>query len=137
MIQEGSKVKFDYTLTVEGKVEDTSAGRGPLEYTHGAGQIIKGLEILKHIEDIETDNDDRPLKKIVIINCGEILDKNMEDYKDIKEDIKEVKEINEDNKNEEHNDKDIKENNDDINYTINLHLLCLNFLLFFFVIYLN
>jgi len=43
-IQQGSKVKFDYTLTVEGKVEDTSTGRGPLEYTHGAGQIIKGLE---------------------------------------------------------------------------------------------
>ena len=44
MIKEGSKVKFDYTLTVEGKVVDTSAGRGPLEYTHGAGHIIPGLE---------------------------------------------------------------------------------------------
>ena len=44
MIKEGSKVKFDYTLTVDGKVVDTSAGRGPLEYTHGAGHIIKGLE---------------------------------------------------------------------------------------------
>ena len=79
------------------------------------GQIIKGLEILNQIEDIETDNDDKPLKKIMIINCGEILDKNMEDYKDIKEDIKEINEINEDNKNEENNDKDIKENNNDIN----------------------
>ena len=44
MIKQGAKVKFDYTLTVNGKVEDTSAGRGPLEYTHGAGQIIVGLE---------------------------------------------------------------------------------------------
>ncbi len=44
MIKQGSKVKFDYTLTVEGKVQDTSAGRGPLEYTHGARQIIQGLE---------------------------------------------------------------------------------------------
>lgn len=44
MIQKGAKVKFDYTLTVDGKVQDSSAGRGPLEYTHGAGQIIKGLE---------------------------------------------------------------------------------------------
>ncbi len=44
MINKGAKVKFDYTLTVNGKIEDTSAGRGPLEYTHGAGQIIKGLE---------------------------------------------------------------------------------------------
>ena len=44
MIQKGAKVKFDYTLTVDGKVQDSSAGRGPLEYTHGAGQIIIGLE---------------------------------------------------------------------------------------------
>lgn len=44
MIKEGSKAKFDYTLTVNGKVADTSAGRGPLEYTHGAGMIIPGLE---------------------------------------------------------------------------------------------
>jgi len=44
MIKDGSKVKFDYTLTVDGKVADTSSGRGPLEYTHGAGHIIKGLE---------------------------------------------------------------------------------------------
>ena len=44
MINNGAKVKFDYTLTVDGKVADTSAGRGPLEYTHGAGQIIVGLE---------------------------------------------------------------------------------------------
>ena len=44
MIKEGSKAKFDYTLTVEGKVADTSAVRGPLEYTHGAGMIIPGLE---------------------------------------------------------------------------------------------
>ena len=44
MIKKGAKVTFDYTLTVDGKVQDTSAGRGPLEYTHGAGQIIQGLE---------------------------------------------------------------------------------------------
>ena len=44
MIKEGSKAKFDYTLTVDGKVADTSSGRGPLEYTHGAGMIIPGLE---------------------------------------------------------------------------------------------
>ena len=44
MINNGAKVKFDYTLTVNGKVVDSSAGRGPLEYVHGSGQIIKGLE---------------------------------------------------------------------------------------------
>jgi len=44
MIKQGSKVKFDYTLRVDGDVRDTSQGRGPLEYQHGAGHIIKGLE---------------------------------------------------------------------------------------------
>ena len=44
MIQKNSEVEIDYTLTVDGKVADTSEGRGPLEYTQGAGQIIIGLE---------------------------------------------------------------------------------------------
>ena len=44
MIKDGSKVAIHYTLTVDGKVEDTSKERGPLEYTQGTGQIIKGLE---------------------------------------------------------------------------------------------
>lgn len=44
MIKKDSKVAIDYTLTVDGKVADTSKGRGPLEYVHGAGQIIVGLE---------------------------------------------------------------------------------------------
>ncbi|MDR0291850.1 MAG: peptidylprolyl isomerase [Elusimicrobium sp.] len=51
MIKNGSKVKFDYTLKVDGEVRDTSAGRGPLEYEHGAGHIIKGLE--KELENME------------------------------------------------------------------------------------
>ena len=44
MIQKDSKVEIDYTLTVDGKIADTSKGRKPLEYTQGAGQIIIGLE---------------------------------------------------------------------------------------------
>ena len=43
-IQAGSKVKFDYTLTVDGKVIESSEGKAPLEYTHGQGMIIPGLE---------------------------------------------------------------------------------------------
>lgn len=42
-VQKGSQVSFDYTLTVDGEVIDSSEGRGPLEYTHGSGQIIPGL----------------------------------------------------------------------------------------------
>lgn len=44
MIKKDSKVAIDYTLIVDGKIADTSKGRGPLEYTQGAGQIIVGLE---------------------------------------------------------------------------------------------
>jgi len=43
-IQEGSKVSIHYTLTVEGEVVDTSKGNPPLEYVHGKGEIIPGLE---------------------------------------------------------------------------------------------
>jgi len=50
-IKRGSKVKFDYVLKVDGAVRDSSAGRGPLEYVHGAGHIIKGLE--KELENME------------------------------------------------------------------------------------
>ncbi|MCF7908617.1 MAG: peptidylprolyl isomerase [Candidatus Omnitrophica bacterium] len=43
-ITEGSKVSFDYTLMIDGKVVDSSKDRQPLEYTQGSGQIIPGLE---------------------------------------------------------------------------------------------
>ena len=44
VIQDGSRVSFDYTLTVDDKVIDSSGERGPMQYTHGKGQIIRGLE---------------------------------------------------------------------------------------------
>ena len=43
------------------------------------GQIINGMEIIKQIEEIETDKDDKPLVKISIINCGEIPNKEIVD----------------------------------------------------------
>ena len=43
-IQNGDSVAIDYTLTVDGKVEDSSQGRGPLTYVQGSSQIIPGLE---------------------------------------------------------------------------------------------
>lgn len=43
-IKNGSKVSINYTLKVDGNVVDTSAGREPLTYVHGSGQIIPGLE---------------------------------------------------------------------------------------------
>ncbi len=40
------------------------------------GQIIKGMEIIKDIEEIETDNEDKPMIKIIIEDCGEIFEKD-------------------------------------------------------------
>jgi FKBP-type peptidyl-prolyl cis-trans isomerase SlyD len=45
MIEDGSRVKIHYRLSVEGRLIDSSEGRDPLEYVQGAGQIVQGLEI--------------------------------------------------------------------------------------------
>ncbi len=44
MIENGKIVKIHYTLIVEGNVLESSEESGPLEYEHGRGQIIPGLE---------------------------------------------------------------------------------------------
>ena len=44
MIQQGSNVKFHYTLTVDGETLDSSREGDPLAYVHGAGNIVPGLE---------------------------------------------------------------------------------------------
>jgi FKBP-type peptidyl-prolyl cis-trans isomerase SlyD len=45
VIQPGSQVSFDYTLTDDsGTVVDSSKGKEPMHYVHGKGQIIPGLE---------------------------------------------------------------------------------------------
>lgn len=46
------------------------------------GQVINWMEIIKQIEDIEIDNDDKPLKRITITNCGEIIKKEIEENKE-------------------------------------------------------
>jgi FKBP-type peptidyl-prolyl cis-trans isomerase SlyD len=38
------KIKFDYTLTVDNEVVETTTGKTPLEYIPGKGQLIPGLE---------------------------------------------------------------------------------------------
>jgi len=43
VIENGRQVAFEYTLTVEGKVVDSSQGHGPFRYTHGQGIIVPGL----------------------------------------------------------------------------------------------
>jgi len=45
VVQIGSMVAFDYTLTDEsGTVLDSSKGKQPMHYVHGKGEIIPGLE---------------------------------------------------------------------------------------------
>ncbi len=43
-VAEGSTVKVDYTLTVDGKVVDSSKGHEPLEFKVGGHQVIPGFE---------------------------------------------------------------------------------------------
>ena len=42
-VENGKKVTFHFTLTVDKKVIQTSEGKEPMSYTHGSGQIIPGL----------------------------------------------------------------------------------------------
>jgi FKBP-type peptidyl-prolyl cis-trans isomerase SlyD len=43
-VQDGQVVSMEYTLKVDGVVTDSTEGREPLEFVHGAGNIIPGLE---------------------------------------------------------------------------------------------
>ena len=44
VIHDGVAVQMDYTLTVDGRVVDSSRGKTPLRYVQGRLQIIPGLE---------------------------------------------------------------------------------------------
>lgn len=44
VVAEGKSVKVHYTLTVDGKVVDSSNGREPLEFKPGSHQMIPGFE---------------------------------------------------------------------------------------------
>lgn len=43
-IEDGKTVKFEYSLKIDGELVESSEGKEPLEYKHGAGIIIPGLE---------------------------------------------------------------------------------------------
>ncbi len=44
IIQKGSTVKFHYTLLSDGQIVDSSRKEEPIEYQHGEGKILRGLE---------------------------------------------------------------------------------------------
>jgi FKBP-type peptidyl-prolyl cis-trans isomerase SlyD len=44
-VEKGKKIKMDYELSVEGgEVIESSSRRGPIEYVHGEGKMLPGLE---------------------------------------------------------------------------------------------
>jgi FKBP-type peptidyl-prolyl cis-trans isomerase SlyD len=64
MIDKGSKVRFHYTLTVDGEEIESSKGNEPLSYVHGEGQIVPGLEEqLKGMAPGETTSTEIPPEK--------------------------------------------------------------------------
>lgn len=64
MIEKGKTVSMDYTLTVDGKVFDSSEGKAPLQYVQGEGNIIPGLE--KELEGLKVGE-----KKSVVVPAVE------------------------------------------------------------------
>ena len=59
-IQDGSTVRFHYTLKVDGTVVDSSGENEPFEYVHGQKRIVPGLE--QKLEGLEVGD-----KRIVTI----------------------------------------------------------------------
>jgi len=43
-VQDNMNVEFDYTLTVDGAVVESTEGKQPMRYAHGKQQIVPGLE---------------------------------------------------------------------------------------------
>ena len=48
------------------------------------GQVLKGMDVVKEVEAVETDGQDKPKINVVIENCGEILPETKEEKKEEK-----------------------------------------------------
>jgi hypothetical protein len=46
------------------------------------GHVVGGKEIVREIEDLDTDKKDRPLQDARIVNCGELMLKKKKPEKD-------------------------------------------------------
>ena len=44
VVEKGSKVSIEYTLTADGKVADTNVGKAPLQYEQGGGMMLPAFE---------------------------------------------------------------------------------------------
>ena len=56
-VEKGKKVSFEYTLTVDGEIVDSSKEHGALTYTQGQGSMITGFE--KHVEGMSEGDEKR------------------------------------------------------------------------------
>merc|ERR1712113_598900 len=54
----------------------TTAPASHLDSLHVVfGQVVSGKEVVKEIEDLDTDKKDRPLQDARVVNCGELMRK--------------------------------------------------------------
>jgi len=54
----------------------TTAPASHLDSLHVVfGQVVSGKEVIKEIEDLDTDKKDRPLQDARVVNCGELMRK--------------------------------------------------------------
>ena len=55
------------------------------------GQVLKGMDVVKEVEALETDSQDKPKTTVVIANCGELKDGKEITFETTKEEPKEEK----------------------------------------------
>ena len=89
------------------------------------GQVIKGMEVVKGIEGLKTDGNDKPEKQVVIVNCGQLKDgiemdpeyskemlKKQEEERKIREEQRKKEREEEEKKKKEEEEKKKKEEED-------------------------
>lgn len=77
MVKDGKVVSMEYSLHVDGKMIDSSAEGEPLQYLHGAANIIPGLE--REMEGMQVGES----KKVVISAADGYGEENDEAFVDV------------------------------------------------------
>lgn len=80
VVENGKKVKIEYTLKIDGIVIESSEGKEPLEYVQGEDQIISGLSA--GIEGMEVDEQ----KNIIVSPTEGYGEVNTQAFREIEKD---------------------------------------------------
>jgi hypothetical protein len=40
------------------------------------GRVVKGMEVVEQIAKVDVDSKDKPIRDVVIVNCGELIKKS-------------------------------------------------------------